>query len=199
MLYIRYIEHPTLTLVLYPTTNKKTQHKNMSSKWLALVGAGMHTKDATSGGVLTPAASRHGGVWFRKNFRHENWMTSRFHGKFRGSMIIVVFSFSLETWVPTFIRDHFHTPNKHKQSMFGRHISLLMYVDLSSASTKCRPISYACHGYYIIHWKSMEIQRILSESLVPKKSASKSLNLWKYVLLQILPLATKYLQLLRNI
>lgn len=45
----------------------------------------------------------------------------------------------------------------------------------------------------------MEIQRILSESLVPKKSASKSLNLWKYVLLQILPLATKYLQLLRDI
>ena len=35
---------------IVPHNKQKEQHKNMSSKWLALVGAGMHTKDSASRG-----------------------------------------------------------------------------------------------------------------------------------------------------
>ena len=138
----------------------------MSSKWLALVGAGMHTKDSASGGFLTPRPGKINGwnpkieVFDSNNFPHENWVTFRFHVKFRGS----IFWFLISLWRFGFqhLSEITFIPQTNINNPCLVDISLLTYVHLSSASTKCRPIYCACHGYCIKYnylgnpWKSNE-------------------------------------------
>ena len=84
VLYTRYIEHPTLALVLYPTTNKKNNTKTCHPSGLPSLALACILRIPPQGGIngWNPKIE----VFGSDNFLHENWMTFRFHVKFRWSM-----------------------------------------------------------------------------------------------------------------